>query len=1435
MKANTSVRVSLALAFVLAAPMSRAHECGPPQIEVQVNQCKVWPIKAVISESEESVYGLPSPPASGIATVSPAAPGLAGFPFASYTYGIYRICGVSPGTTSMTAQWSYAPNFANGPCPLTINTVVATTAAPNADNEYAGISGDPVDMYSGDHFQAFFPDLVLDGPMPIRYQRYYSSRLLAGGARDGFIGNGWLDNYTMALSGNATRLDVDFLWGRRLRFDKSGSNWVLNPAAGYGFQLRQSGSDYVLMDPSDQRRYTFDSLGRLRSIRDRNDNTLTLTYAAANQGLIPSTLSDGLGRTLTFTAVGQSQFSQVSDGTRSIFFSYVEPTESSIHQVSFTNAAGRITNYSYANVASTRPALLLSATRPLGNVPLSTTYDSQFRVATQTLASGQSFAFGWTAPSSTITTAASVRGFAHDATGRQTGYTDESGTTQQLSYTGGRRTGAVDFAGKARSQTIHAPTGYVASATDELGNTATYTWTPTTSADGFTYYDLTTLALPDGRSYTFAYDTRGNRTSITAPGGATTTTTYNARGQPLNETSALGGVTVNTYLANGMLGSTTDPAGNTTSYAYDALFRLTTITRPGGATRTFSWSALNQLTSTTDERGQVNSYAVDNNNRTTGETNVAGARTFGYDTTDRATAVTDRVGATITRTYDSRGRPMMDARSNGEQTRYAWDSRDNLTSLQLPSGATWGYGHDAQGRVVSSTDPTSATTGFVYDDAGRVTRINWPGGGNDVFQYDAMGRRTRATDAVGRVTQLGYDASGRLGTYTVGGSALAVTLNGPGQATRIVDPNTNQWNWTYDASGRLTTATDPLGGATTYTYDNRNRYASIAYPAALGSETLSYDARNHLTQRNYSDGTLIGYAYDTLGRITSGSNFTGAYDGEGRMTASNTVTVNRVAATGRITSLVYPSGPTITYGYDAGGRLVSISDGLGGITSIANDAVGRPTSFTFPNGSITTWTYDARGALVRIQHGAIVDLQLMRDLSGHVRSATRTQPTLYQPATATLTQSANAALGVTQVTSDALGRVTAADGVSYTWDGASRLATRTESASTAAYAWDLFYHLTGRNEGAGNETYRWNYALTQPGIATANINGVAAWHYVSLPDGRLLYRINAVTNARQYYVFDEMGNTVALLDAAGAVVSSYGYSPYGQRRTVGAAGNPFTYGGQNFSVTDAASERYFMGARLYDAQRTRFLSRDTSRPHVNPLAFNPFAFASGNPLYFIDPSGYDSTPPAPSPALDAASDGLNVLGAAGTAVDVTKELATKGLDKARAVTDALAGDLLRGPNSAAVARGPFNAAAAAQKAAQNTLAQATSKGMTAVSAIGNAASLVSGVIESYKLNNKLGEHESDWERSVRKARESSENASERAFEAYKAGNITFEQLRQRLLDIKFALDSALLAEQRLYDSSLIFDTADSTLNFFAGLVPGGDKIYSGFKYVNGVP
>src|SRR4029077_19244232 len=114
--------------------------------------------------------------------------------------------------------------------------------------------------------------------------------------------------------------------------------------------------------------------------------------------------------------------------------------------------------------------------------------------------------------------------------------------------------------------------------------------------------------------------------------------------------------------------------------------------------------------------------------------------------------------------------------------------------------------------------------------------------------------------------------------------------------------------------------------------------------------TYSYDALNRLTQINYASGTATQFEYDGgstgalnakrhLTRMIDGSGQTTyAYDGFGRLltkvqTLSSTGTSSTISytygssgnTTGKLTSVTYPSGNRINYGYDAAGRVNSLT------------------------------------------------------------------------------------------------------------------------------------------------------------------------------------------------------------------------------------------------------------------------------------------------------------------------------------------------------------------------------------------------------------------------------------------------------------------------------------------------------------------------------
>ena len=113
--------------------------------------------------------------------------------------------------------------------------------------------------------------------------------------------------------------------------------------------------------------------------------------------------------------------------------------------------------------------------------------------------------------------------------------------------------------------------------------------------------------------------------------------------------------------------------------------------------------------------------------------------------------------------------------------------------------------------------------------------------------------------------------------------------------------------------------------------------------------------------------------------------------------------------------------------------------------------------------------------------------------------------------------------------------------------------------------------------------------------------------------------INDATGVATYYHFDQLGSTVALSDEAGHITERMEYDPFGKiTYRTGTTDTPFLYVGQLGVQTDANGLLY-MRARYYNPRIGRFINAD-------PIGFgggsNWYAYANGNPMGFMDPSGF---------------------------------------------------------------------------------------------------------------------------------------------------------------------------------------------------------------------
>lgn len=112
-------------------------------------------------------------------------------------------------------------------------------------------------------------------------------------------------------------------------------------------------------------------------------------------------------------------------------------------------------------------------------------------------------------------------------------------------------------------------------------------------------------------------------------------------------------------------------------------------------------------------------------------------------------------------------------------------------------------------------------------------------------------------------------------------------------------------------------------------------------------------------------------------------------------------------------------------------------------------------------------------------------------------------------------------------------------------------------------------------------------------------------------------------NQSLYYITDHLGSVRVTVDEDGEAVTWDDYYPYGKRmaqrtQNVGDNNDDTKYTGYQYE-DEGDLNLYHAGARLYDPEIGRFLSRD--RFDAKYPSFTPYQYAANNPISFIDVNG----------------------------------------------------------------------------------------------------------------------------------------------------------------------------------------------------------------------
>ena len=416
------------------------------------------------------------------------------------------------------------------------------------------------------------------------------------------------------------------------------------------------------------------------------------------------------------------------------------------------------------------------------------------------------------------------------------------------------------------------------------------------------------------------------------------------------------------------------PKGNYIENEYDANRRLSQTVKGRNDVPTTKTSVnveasygggnINTQSTVTVDRGTQSStyhYTYNNNNVAT---NVTGDLDMfvnsSYDDgqhPEKPTSIQNNSTNVSNITYDAKGNvtSITVAGDGTLTTQMTYDEKNNLTSYTDPMNNTTTYTYDTNGNLVEVASPIAGIkTSITIGEKGLPAEVRNAMNVVTRYEYNKYGNTVGVSlPALGISSTAEYDDASRLVSMT---DALerttSFTYNDNDLLTTETDPDFNTTTYAYDKNDNLTSITNAEGGVTSMVYDNATDWLTSV---EFGEATKQYSYNDDGTLDSYTkpDGETLSYRYDALGRVVS--------DGVNSYTYDDKLRLKSISAGGKTLSLNYDgfnritgtsySGYSNSYTYDNNGNRKTFNG-----TTYEYDKLNRLTSVTF-SGKTINYTY----------------------------------------------------------------------------------------------------------------------------------------------------------------------------------------------------------------------------------------------------------------------------------------------------------------------------------------------------------------------------------------------------------------------------------------------------------------------------------------------
>ncbi len=558
----------------------------------------------------------------------------------------------------------------------------------------------------------------------------------------------------------------------------------------------------------------------------------------------------------------------------------------------------------------------------------------------------------------------------------------------------------------------------------------------------------------------------------------------------------------------------TDAYENVTNYHYNNYKQIIRVESPGGITKNYLWGKDESI-------NQLQGHILFEN-----ETPLL-AQTY---------------------TYDEWGNIL-------EETTWGNITGNSKTPLKIAPGGfpldhetdkstkTYRYSEDGRNLLLAETDENGVETLYTYlPNTFLVQSVEVIGKEKTTFSYNEDNILIKKISHNGKqTTEIFLDEKSRPKTITEPVTTTDFTYHQNGKiATKtLFDPQGEKkytLSYEYDEKGNVTRETNPLGQATTASYNSLCKPTSLTQYDGLLSVSLDYDKLGRLIGKTKSglDDTkqTENYTHDPYDNLLSSTDHLGRTTKYTYDPAGNPLSVTQ----GSITT---------QKSYNALSQVTSETDGEGNTTTYTRNIYGDPLTITYPDGAIDHFFYNIDGTLSKTisPSGTVTDYsydKFKRLLS----------KSIYSPSEELISKESHKYDNEHLISStDPLGLVT-----EFTYDDLGRKIQETTGPLTTTYSYDLL----GRpfQTQTGEQITQVSYDLLDREIEKlsldpdGNLYGKTEIEYDPLGNKKAIHTSVEERKATELFLYDSFNRLVEQIDPEGSKTTiSYFENPHKKTTT----------------------------------------------------------------------------------------------------------------------------------------------------------------------------------------------------------------------------------------------------------------------------------------------